>query len=1414
MKKSNIYLLTICLLLTFGEASARTEYIGPKPVDLGLSVLWGDKNIIDQNYATMYYYWGGENGLTLIGTDEDYPDNICGTKYDVATTSYGDGWRMPTADEYRELCEKCSKSFSSDGVKFTAANGNSITLGLVGYKKGDNIASDYTYYWTGTKNNAVIFSDVISVSSGDPTQPKLYYRRYASDAFGFNSSGLKDKDKICNYLTSDQYQCAIRPVKDKTGTDATTAYAILNNGILTFYYDSSKGSRTGKKYDVEASYTSNHLPGWASDSLNIKKAVFDSSFAGYYPTSTARWFGGYYNNLTSITGLNYLNTENVTNMDNMFARCKSLKSIDVSKFKTSKVTIMQSMFYGCKSLESLDVSGFDTRNVTNMHAMFYNCSSLQSLDVSGFNTAKVKNMEYMFYGCSTLGSLDVSRFNTGSATNMEAMFYGCSKVTALEVRNFDTSKVTSMGWMFYGCTALNELNISTFNTYNVTNMLAMFYNCENLTEIDISGFNTSNVTDMSFMFRGCSKLKELYMGGFYTSKVTTMQCMFLGCTSLETIYVEENWDVSNVTNSANMFHSCNSLVGGAGTRFSTSHLDKDYARIDGGTSNPGYFTDINATEEAYAVLNNSTLTFYYDSDRSNKTGTVFRIENVYTSPVHYDYDENGVKNDNSLPGWYDEQESITKAVFDTSFKNYAPIATANWFYGCSKLISVEGLGNINTQSVIDMGAMFYNCSSLKTLDFTGFKTNKVALMDWMFGGCSSLDNLDLISFNTANVQTMSQMFKDCYQLKNVNIDSFNTSKVHSMHGMFWNCLMLSEVDTHSFDTSNVTDFGYMFVNCQSIKSLDLRHFDTSKAQKMDYMFSMCNKMSELSISSFATNNVTNMESMFSNCKRLLSIDVINFNTSNVTNMGGLFGGCSSITTLDLRNFNTKKVENMKGMFSNDTSLTTIYASRELWSTEKVTSGGAMFTNCNVLVGGMGTKFDAAHVDYDYAIIDEGSKNPGYLTDKDLLGIEPEPYAVLKDSVLTFYFDYDKESRATNGSIIYDIKEDEVLDLSSRSRPAWHNNFNEYYWIVKAVFDASFANYQPNTIFYWFGDLYNLREIEGMANWNTSKAKDMSHVFFNCKELTCIDLANFDTSEAVYMTDMFSHCEKLTTLDVSHFNTTKVTDMFGMFLGCYSLHSLDLSNFDTSNVKDMEAIFEYCTSLRNLDISSFSTKNVETTSRMFRNCESLSHVDISSLRTEKVKDMSAMFSGCLVLSSIDVTKFDTRNVTNTSDMFNNCVALKELNLQNFNTEKVNDMVRMFYECSNLTTIYTGDEWSTASIKYSYLMFSSCSQLVGGAGTKYDSNNTDHTYAHIDGGPSNPGYFTYKTTGKKGDVNGDGAVDVTDIASIISAMTGQGDETLKKSADVNGDGTVNVADIATVISWMADLTRLQETTFEEQ
>ena len=184
------------------------------------------------------------------------------------------------------------------------------------------------------------------------------------------------------------------------------SYVVLDNaaGTLTFKHDANKPAGAfsldeGELYPAWYARAGDHT---GYNENNIKKVVFDSSFANARPTNCCFWFVGC-KDLIVIEGLEYLNTEKVTSMRSMFASCTNLTSLDVSKFDTQNVTSMWTMFKGCSSLTSLDLSNFDTQNVTNMYGMFYGCVNLATIYASDkFVTTACSYYERMFSGCEKL----------------------------------------------------------------------------------------------------------------------------------------------------------------------------------------------------------------------------------------------------------------------------------------------------------------------------------------------------------------------------------------------------------------------------------------------------------------------------------------------------------------------------------------------------------------------------------------------------------------------------------------------------------------------------------------------------------------------------------------------------------------------------------------------------------------------------------------------------------------------------------------------------------------------------------------------------------------------------------------------------------------------------------------------------
>lgn len=694
----------------------------------------------------------------------------------------------------------------------------------------------------------------------------------------------------------------------------------------------------------------------------------------------------------------------------------------------------------------------------------------------------------------------------------------------------------------YGNSTITKVIIdASIADYPLTSTKRWFREWSNLSEIDgLTYLNTSNVTDMESMFQGCSKLKSLDLSGFDTKNVTNMSYMFDDCSNLEVVYVGENWNTSSVTSSKDMFYGCEVLYGQNGTECLPGKLTAEYAHIDDGVSNPGYFTGVNQNaykpaapegKQAYAVLDGTELTFRYDN---NMPADAYALKK-FGSP------------------W---PTTLTKVIFDESFADYYPISCDEWFYCCYDLNEIVDMEKyLNTDEVLSMHRMFKECS-VTEINLSHFNTEKVTDMSDMFG-CWNITTLDVSKFKTENVTDMSDMF-GCSGITTLDVSGFNTAKVTDMSEMFRGCSGLKTLDVSGLNTANVTDMSSMFYNCSGLTTLDLSKFNTSK--------------------------VTDMSKMFNGCENLTTLDLSSFNTSKVTDMSGMFLFCPSLTELDLSSFNTANVQSMDlmffvgGMGDNHTSgnLTTIYVS-DNWSTESLLGDATMiFSDCK-LVGGEGTSFEEQeqlatteelrmrYRSKYFARVDGGEDNPGYLTYKAYTQEDNrEAYAVFDNGTLTFYYDANKPEGA------YGMRSDNDNE--------WGEIAND---IVKVVFDKSFENYHPKSCLHWFSLCHNLEEIVDMEKYlNTEDVTNMDFMFNECFKLKNLNLSNFHTENLTVFQFVFQDCESLTVLDLSSFNTSKVENMCDLFRNCKNLKTIYVGNdwSTESIIYEENTVFFGCLSL--------------------------------------------------------------------------------------------------------------------------------------------------------------------------------------------------------------------------------------------
>ena len=311
------------------------------------------------------------------------------------------------------------------------------------------------------------------------------------------------------------------------------------------------------------------------------------------------------------------------------------------------------------------------------------------------------------------------------------------------------------------------------------------------------------------------------------------------------------------------------------------------------------------------------------------------------------------------------------------------------FYYCSSLASLD-LSGWDASKVTSMKWMFYDCSSLSSLDLSGWDVSSVTDMFSVFRGCSSLTSLDLSGWDVSSVTSMSYMFYHCDSLASLDLSGWDTSKVTSMNEVFSGCSELATLDLSDWDVSSVTDMSSVFRGCSELATLDLSDWDVSSVTDMSSVFGGCSSLTSLGLSDWNTSSVTDMSSVFGGCSQLSSLDLSDWNTSSVTDMYGVFYGCTSLTSLDLTGWDTSKVTDMRNMFFGCSSLTSLDLSD--WDVSSVTFMFDMFRNCTSL-----TSLDLSGWDASSVTTMEGMFTRCYkLTSIDLTGWDTSKVKVMRN----------------------------------------------------------------------------------------------------------------------------------------------------------------------------------------------------------------------------------------------------------------------------------------------------------------------------------------------------------------------------------------------------------------------------------
>lgn len=1092
--------------------------------------------------------------------------------------------------------------------------------------------------------------------------------------------------------------------------------------------------------------------------------------------------------------LKYLNlrsfdTKNVVNMSAMFLNCNALVDLDLSRFNFSKVLTTNSMFFLCTKLKHINMCNAKPSALLNAASMFRNCSELETIycDEDWTTYAWITEKTDMFTDCPKLKGT-IGKFTPKPAMSY-ALFDGDHTVTYYHDKDYDQYREnivvppinTDQSYAFSafsGKTAKLVIDPSFASsdmteagpTFNgpLSGIENSYYN---VTEIEgLQYINTKTMTSLDGLFNNMKALPKVDLTGMDLSPVTKTLYMFHGCESLTTIYCTQDLSGISGSNSSLMFYGCVNLVGCAGTTYNKSLLNSEYAHVDEGEGNPGYFSTL---PELYGVLDETTLTLYYDSKRLKNGGVVEWWNETSISSV------------------------ATKVIVDESCSEAKVTSMNRWFDNFSELDSIIGLNNINTSKVTDMSYLFFSCTKLSYLDWDPTDAKAVKDMSYMFYGCQWLFDLDLSHLTTSSqLNFTSCMFFGCSSLQTLRLsDKFNTEGVTSMGNMFRDCHSLVVFPVENFEVDNVTFMDGMFRNCYNLGVLDLHNWHPSELKFSDSMFENCYDLTTVDLSYFDMTNIESASDMFRGCSSLKYI-ICKYDWSGIAGLStsdNMFLDCASLVGGAGTPYNEGHVnyswarldkgEGNEGYFCEDIPLLYGVASDEGKTL-------TLYYDGNILEN------DGIYYWYSYNDFSISENITKVVLDPSVKDARPT-------STKSWFYTWSK------------LEEIEHLDYLNTSAVTDMSFMFSQCYNLKAIDVSNFKTTNVTNM----EDMFEYCSVEALAlsSFDTHNVTDMSGMFSGCSELTDLSLYNFNTGNVTDMGFLFNGCSSLKNLDVSQFDTHSVTKMRKMFYGCESLTTLDLRNFDMSHVTDMsdmfgacsalvyivcdqdwseleaksDDMFEGCTSLcgeggtkypsdiyvdsyykdkslarpdggidhpgyfcthipelyafasdgdktltlyydTNRELNSgitlwYSdeyrnsvTKIVLDTSMVFyhpidmsfffygfKELTEIEHIDY--LYTGDAVNMMMMFYGCEKLTSLDLSHFDTHNVNAFSAMFNGCKALQSVDLKAFDFSLASDLSEMFSGCTALETVDLRT-WHGSELSLMFArMFEGCSAL---------------------------------------------------------------------------------------------------------
>ena len=827
--------------------------------------------------------------------------------------------------------------------------------------------------------------------------------------------------------------------------------------------------------------------------------------------------------------------------------------------------------------------------------------------------------------------------------------------------------------------------------------------------VGIQDWDVSKVTSTMDMFYNANRLTSLNLGSWNTKSLKTPNGMFHGCSALTTLDVS-GWNTSNVTTLQSIFSHCRGLTA----------LDVAGWDVQKVTDMSFAFSDCGAP-----VLDLHTW----------KTNSLTTLEKAFAGAG---------ANTINVTGW-----NTSKVItMDSAFENTASLGSldlSTWD------TSGVGRGTESDGTVFGTGAfnnMFFR-SGAKSINVSGFdfsslygpKGNWYGGLYKMFGECKSLTEIVGAETwtNTGKIVELNSTFIDCEKLVTLNVSKWDTSGVTAMSNAFNGCKSLAELDVSKWNVSSCEGYINTFKDCESVKVLDISKWDMTKAtpSASQNMFNGCKSLESLT---FPTSVNWLATRMAANCPKLTTIEFLSTDASISqrptagASLGAFYVAPDAGVTVPVTTFIITHGSGMAQLkdasiynLADDNrclpldlpvqSETLTYTGSEQspsWNnfdaTKMTVSGTTTAVNADTYTAKFTPKTGYAWEDGT-----TGAKSVTWKIGKaagSLFVTPTEMTIALNDTTGTITV-----TRAGDGAITATSDKTSVatVEVNGNKITVTKKDAGTANITVKVAEGTNHKAPAGKTVVV---TCKITPELNAKNTWYTGSTAKSAITEIELKDsytATGNEIESWDASAAQNKTVMAyvvegTNGKKLILAGNGSGKIVANADSTSAFNGFTALTAFTgLNKLDTSNVTNMQTMFNNLDNIQTLDLSSFNTSKVTNFYSIFGGNDKLTTLNLTGWDTSAAKDMGQMFYVCNALTTINgLSSFNTANVTDMSGMFHGCKAMTSLDLSNFNTAKVKTLSMMFYQCSNLETVKL-TSFDTSNVTNLYAMFQYCSKL---------------------------------------------------------------------------------------------------------